>query len=96
MYLRQIANRHWFRDGDLNTKIFHVAATSRKKVNKILSLETDEGIRITDDSGMRSIAKNYFEELFEGQESARSPVVNLMDQVIDNKDNDQLTIPFLL
>ncbi|XP_024642261.2 uncharacterized protein [Medicago truncatula] len=40
-------------------------ATSRKKVNKILSLETDEGIRVTDDTGMRSIARNYFENLFE-------------------------------
>ena len=36
---------------------------------------------------MRSTAKNYFEELFEE---------NLLDQVIDNEDNDQLTAPFCI
>jgi hypothetical protein len=60
-------------------KFFHAAATSRKKVNQILSLETDEGICISYDRGMSSIAKNYFEELFEGNESVRSPVVNLLN-----------------
>jgi hypothetical protein len=94
MYWRQRAKTHWYRDGDLNTKFFHAAATSRKKVNKILSLESDEGIRITDDSGMRAIAKNYFDELFEGHESVRSPVINMLNQVVDEDDNAQLTAPF--
>ena len=96
MYWRQREKTHWYHDGDLNTKFFHTAATSIKKVNKILSLETNEGIRITYDSGMRSIAKNYFEELFEGHESVRSPLVNLLDHVIDSEDNDQLKTPFCI
>ena len=94
MYKRHRAKTHWYRDGDLNTKFFHAAATSRKKVNKILSLETNEGIRITDDGGMRSIAKDYFEELFEGHESVRSLVISMLDQVVDNEDNAQSTAPF--
>lgn len=48
-------------------------ARSRKKVNQILPLETDEGTPITDDMGMRSIANNYFEERFEGKESISTP-----------------------
>jgi len=51
MYWRQRAKTHWYRDGYLNTKFFHAVATYIKKVNKILSLETNEGIRITDDTG---------------------------------------------
>jgi len=94
MYWRQRAKTHWYRDGDLNTKNFHVAATSRKKVNKILSLESDEGIRTTNDVGMRAIAKNYFEELFEGHQSVRSPVINFLNEVIVDEDNAQLTAPF--
>jgi len=94
MYWRQRRKTHWYRDGDLNTKFFHAAATSRKRVNKILSLETNEGIRIIDDDGMRSITKNYFDKLFEGHDSVRSPVINMLDQVIDNEDNAHLTAPF--
>jgi len=94
MFWRQRAKTHWYRDGDLNTKFFHAAATSKKKVNKILSLETNEGICITDDGGMRFTVKNYFEEFFEGHESVRSPVINMLNQVIDNEDNAQLTVPF--
>lgn len=96
MYWRQRAKTHWYRDGDLNTRFFHTATTSRKKVNKILSLETDEGIRVTDDTRMRSIAKNYFENLFEGQESVRSRVLNMLDKVIDDDDNVQLTSSFCI
>ncbi|XP_039683467.1 uncharacterized protein [Medicago truncatula] len=94
MFWRQRAKNHWFRDGDLNTKFFHAAATSRKKVNKILSLENNEGFRTTDEGGMRAIAKEYFEELFENHESIRSPVTNMLNQVIDHEDNVQLTSPF--
>ena len=51
---------------------------------------------MTNNGGMCSIAKNYFEELFEGHESVRSPVVNLLNQVIDNDDNNWLTQPFCI
>jgi len=37
-YWRQWAKTHWYRDGDLDTKTFHAAVTSRKKVNHIISL----------------------------------------------------------
>lgn len=40
--------------------------------------------------------EELFEELFEGNESVRSPVVNLLNLVIDNEDNDQLTTPFFI
>lgn len=94
MYWRHRAKTHWYRDGDLNTKKIHAEATSRKKVNKLLSLENNEGIRITDEVGMCSVAKNYFKELFEGHDSVRSAVVNMLNQVIDFEDNVQLTAPF--
>jgi len=53
---------HWYCEGDLNTKYFLIATTSSKKVNHISSLENNDGVRITDDVGMRYIAKSYFEE----------------------------------
>ena len=72
---------------------FHVAATSRKKVNAISFLENNDGIRITDEAGMRNVAKQYFEELFEEKISTSIPVISVMNQVVFDEDNRRLTAP---
>jgi hypothetical protein len=36
-FWRQRAKTHWFQQGDMNTKFFHAAATSRRKSNRIVS-----------------------------------------------------------
>jgi hypothetical protein len=92
-YWRQRAKTHWYRDDDLNTKFFHASATSRKKVNRILSLENDAGIRVTDEHGLCH-AKGYFEELFLENNSDRVPVLAAIDNVVSVEDNDFLTAPF--
>lgn len=63
-YWRQRAKIHWYRDGDLNTKFFHVFATSHKKVNHIISLENDARVHVTNEHGLCQVAKGYLEELF--------------------------------
>jgi len=40
-YWRQRAKTHWYKDGDKNTKFFHASATTRKKGNRITSLDDD-------------------------------------------------------
>ena len=93
-YWRQRAKTHWYRDGDLNTNFFHASATSRKKVNRILSLENDAGIHVTDERGLYQLAKGYFEELFLENHSDRVPVLAAIDSVVSVEDNDFLTAPF--
>jgi hypothetical protein len=46
VYWRQRAKKHWYKDGDKNTKFFHASATTRKKVNRILSLEDENGVKL--------------------------------------------------
>lgn len=94
LYWRQRAKTHWYCEGDLNTKFFHDAASSRKKVNGIPFLNNDEGICMTDDAGMRNIARRYFDELFEEKASMRSPIIDVLQHVISDEDNAQLTAPF--
>ena len=94
LYWRQRAKIHWYKDGDLNTKFFHSSATARKKVNKISSLETDDGLRVTDEVRMANVAKNYFHELFQAKDSVRAPVLDTLRQVVTEEDNIKLTAPF--
>jgi len=43
----------------LKHKKFHASATARKKVNRISSLEDETGNKITNEQGLRDVARNY-------------------------------------
>jgi len=93
-YWRQRAKTHRYRDGDLNTKFFHASTTSRKKVNRIIFLDNDEGVRVADEQSMCQVAKEYFETLFLESNSTRVSVVNIIEKVVSDDDNVMLTAPF--
>lgn len=61
-FWRQRAKTHWLRDGDLNTKFFHVAASSRRKVNIITSLIDSNNILVKDEEKL-VVAKDNFSNL---------------------------------
>lgn len=90
-YWRQRAESFWYKDGDHNTKIFHASATSRKKVNRILSLEDDHGVKFSNNGGMCNVAKNYFLELFQKKNSVLDLVLDTIPQSITHDDNEQLS-----
>lgn len=93
-YWRQRAKTHWYRDGDRNTNFFHASTTARKKVNHIISLDDDAGNKISDEQGLRDVAKNYFVNIFQNHGSASSPVIDVINQSIFAPDNERLMAPF--
>ena len=93
-YWRQRAKTHWYKDGDRNTKFFHASATARKKVNRINSLDDDAGNKITDETGLREVARNYFVNIFQKQGGELTPVIDVIHTSISTIDNDKLTEPF--
>jgi hypothetical protein len=95
VYWRQRAKKHWYKDGDKNTKFSHASATARKKANRILSLEDDNGTKVTNSDALCSVAKNYFSDIFQQQPSHMSPVIDAISQTVTNDDNLLLTSPFL-
>jgi hypothetical protein len=95
-YWRQRAKSHWLRDGDLNTKFFHAAATSRRKVNHINSLLDPSGNLVTKDEDLCEVARDYFVDIFKKQNSIIDPVINVVNQSISLEDNIMLTEPFTM
>ena len=65
IFWKQRAKTFWFRDGDLNTRYFHVVASSRRKVNKIEQLEDAQGVNCRKEEELQHIAKEYFLHLFQ-------------------------------
>jgi hypothetical protein len=94
-YWRQRAKKHWYKDGDKNTKFFHASATARKKANCILSLEDDNGIKVTNSDALCSVAKKFFFDIFQQKPSHMTPVIDTIRQTVTNEDNIILTSPFI-
>lgn len=38
---------HWLREGDMNTKFFHLSAVARSKFKKVTKLNNDQGGSVT-------------------------------------------------
>jgi len=93
-YWRQRAKTHWYKDRDRKTKFFHASATTQKKVNRIISLDDDVGNKVTSEQGLQEVARNYFVNIFQQQDSDFSSVIDIINLSISINDNDMLTEPF--
>ncbi|CAJ2636114.1 unnamed protein product [Trifolium pratense] len=94
-FWKQRAKTFWYKDGDLNTKFFHAAASTRKKVNRIEVLTDNNNVECRSQEGMVAIAREYFLNLFQKQNSARDEVLNAITPSITVEDNNQLSAPFM-
>ncbi|MCH80176.1 hypothetical protein A2U01_0000939, partial [Trifolium medium] len=94
-YWRQRAKMHWLKEGDLNTKFFHMSANARSKVKKIVKLVNDDDVVVTNQEGLCDVAKSYFETLFKVSERNHDPVLSLIQPRVTEDDNERLTAPIL-
>jgi hypothetical protein len=58
----------WLRDGDRNTGFFQAKAKARAKTNKISCLKKEAGELIRDQDRLESMASQFYQGLFTGQE----------------------------
>ena len=93
-YWCQRAKTHWYKDGDRNTKFFPASATARKKVNRITFLEDDAGNKFTNEQDMQDMARQYFVNIFQQQNSDFSSVIDVINLSVSDNDSYMLTTPF--
>ncbi|WJX95853.1 hypothetical protein P8452_77122 [Trifolium repens] len=96
VFWRQQAKTHWLQDGDLNTKFFHAAATSRRKTNRILSLVDEAGHRVTEAPDICNVARDYFTNIFQKHNSTLEPVLDVVNPSVSAEDNINLLAPFTI
>lgn len=96
LFWKQRAKTFWYQDGDLNTKFFHAAATSRRKVNRIEHLEDNNGMIFRKQEELQVIAHDYFSQLFTKLPSIRDTVVSKVRTLISHEDNMSLTSDFTI
>ncbi|KAK2370479.1 hypothetical protein QL285_083528 [Trifolium repens] len=89
-FWKQRAKMHWLKEGDLNTKFFHMSATARSKVKKIEKLRNDDDELITGQHNLCEVAQNYFQELFSSKGGSLDPVLSLISPRVSTEDNASL------
>lgn len=62
----QKSRNTWLKEGDRNTKFFHLSTIIRRRRNKLEGLNNADGVWITEKSGMKQIITDYFQDLFCG------------------------------
>jgi len=86
---------HLYREGDQNTKFFHVGASERRKKNTILGLWNDDGEWCESKESIVATAISYFEKIY----STASPigiseVTNAIPRRVTKEMNVELTKVF--
>lgn len=61
---KQRAKRHWFCQGDRNTKFFHAWANHRRKTNQIEYVIDELGVRWTEPEDVDRVFVDYFQSLY--------------------------------
>jgi hypothetical protein len=92
-FWRQRAKMHWLKEGDLNTKFFHMSASARARVKKIEKLMNDDNEIVTGQQNLVEVVKNYFHELFQPKGGTQEPVLALISPRVSDEDNSLLVAP---
>jgi hypothetical protein len=83
----------YLREGDANTKFFHLHATYRRRRNHIRALQA-EGGRTADPEEMAKILENYYVQLLGNQPSC-DMTINFVKLGITPQDLSALDLPFI-
>ncbi|KAK2390980.1 hypothetical protein QL285_064484 [Trifolium repens] len=92
-FWKQRAKMHWLKEGDLNTKFFHMSATARSKVKKIEKLKNENDEEITGQQNLCEAARRYFHDLFTPKGGCLDPVLSLITPRVTEADNISLEAP---
>ncbi|KAA3468179.1 reverse transcriptase [Gossypium australe] len=93
VYWEQRARVNWLKYGDKDTAFFHKSATTRRRVNSITQLVTDDGKEVVEEIELQEAAKSYFEKLFSSEgmtdpkkilEEVESSITPEMNEVLNS------------
>ncbi|KAH9715856.1 putative reverse transcriptase/RNA-dependent DNA polymerase [Citrus sinensis] len=64
IFWKQRSRADWLREGDRNTKFFHAKASARKRKNKIMGLEDEDGLWKEEAEEVERLLCDYFANIF--------------------------------
>lgn len=94
-FWRQRAKTFWLKDGDINSRFFHAAATSKREANKIKKLHDAQGNVFENLVDFKSIVRDYFLEMYTaGSDPNYDVVLAHVKPLVTNDENEFLLSQF--
>ncbi|KAA3485416.1 reverse transcriptase [Gossypium australe] len=95
VYWEQRARANWLKLEDKNTAFFHKCASTRRQINSITKLVSEDGREITDGSEILEATTGYFEDLFTSKGNGDpQKVLEGIESIISYEVNESLLSPF--
>lgn len=95
IYWKQRAKVHWLKEGDMNTKFFHLTTIQRRQRNKVIQIKNDDGVWLCGENLVGAELKRYFENLFTSSgERDWGNIFGHVEPIITPDMNANLTAPF--
>ncbi|GMJ10394.1 hypothetical protein HRI_004708600 [Hibiscus trionum] len=95
LYWKQRARANWLRHGDQNSAFFHHFPSQRKRRNRILFLNSDQGIRMESEMDIHTVARDYFMDIFSSIHPDNfEQILASVSPCISTAENDILMSPF--
>lgn len=97
IFWAQRARINWLSQGDKNTRFFHVAAKIHHRRNRVVYLQTKDGLEFQDHQQISNHYLNYFKKVFQAGENPTNhlslSLPNSLESYISQAENDSLNIP---
>ncbi|GKV50623.1 hypothetical protein SLEP1_g57323 [Rubroshorea leprosula] len=90
---KQKSRNKWVREGDANTRFFHIVAIGRRAHNNIAGLMC-EGVWCEEPDAVKNESAKYFRKLFQGDSWNRPKPADLKFQQISEEKKEWLERPF--
>lgn len=97
LHWKQRSRVNWLKQGDRNTKFFHVSASMRRQTNFIKGLYDANGDWRSDNQGMADLTFDYFANLFSSSNPSSQDIEVVLEAtvpVVGPSLNDLLCEPF--
>lgn len=89
--LRQKSQIYWFKDGDANTRYFHVLLRGRRRKLFIHRVKDEEGDWIQGDEEIVEAACNHFQQIFTSEDKLiNEEVLNCIPEMVNQDQNEML------
>ncbi|XP_042519122.1 uncharacterized protein LOC122092882 [Macadamia integrifolia] len=87
------AKLRWMKNGDCNSKIFHLSVKLRRLKNQITSLKKEDGTWVSDQQGISFYVSDFFEKFHEADEiTVHNDLLDNIPRVLEEEDVAELEI----
>lgn len=94
VFWKQRAKLIWLKERDMNSRFFHVAASTRKRRNSFTTLRNAHGQWCTSSEEIDDLISDYFSHLFTTDGGHNSEVLDCVEKKITDEQNSMLLEPF--